>query len=151
MTHGPIQVSERGEEFAAVVRGHATEVELPAFLGGAFGEVIEELRKQGVAVTGPPFGRYWPAGEGFEVEAGFPAAGSVAPAGRVVPSVLPAGAVATTVHEGGYAGLGQSYSEVEQWLPAHGYAATDAPWESYLDGPEVPEPRTRISFPCVAA
>lgn len=151
MTHGPIQVSERDEEFAAVVRGHATEGELPSFLGGAFGAVLEELGRQGIAVAGPPFARYRPVDDGFDVEAGFPAAGPVAAAGRVVPSALPGGPVATTVHQGGYAGLGQTYSEMEQWLPSHGYAVSGPPWESYLDGPDVAEPRTQLSFPCVAA
>lgn len=151
MTHGPIQVDERREEPVAVVRGHAAEAELPAFLGGAFGEVMEQLDEQHIAVAGPPFARYWRADGGFAVEAGFPATAPVCAAGRVVSSVLPAGAVATTEHRGGYAGLGQTYSDIEEWLPAHGYASTGAPWESYLDGPEVPEPRTQVSFPCARA
>ena len=151
MTHGVVQVAEHRAEPAAVVRGHAVEAELPAFLGSAFGEVIEQLARQHIDVAGPPFARYWPADGGFDVEAGFPATGSVSPAGRVVPSALPAGTVATTVHRGDYAGLGRTYSDVEEWLAAHGYAGTGAPWESYLDGPEVPEPRTQVTFPCADA
>jgi effector-binding domain-containing protein len=151
VTHESIEVTERGEEEAAVVRGHATTEELPAFLGGVFGEVMDQLGKQHVGVAGPPFARYRPTDDGFDVEAGFPAGGPVSAEGRVVPSVLPGGAVATTVHRGDYTGLGQTYSDVENWLPAHGYALTGAPWESYLDGPNVPEPRTQINFPCVRA
>jgi effector-binding domain-containing protein len=151
MTHGSIQVTERREEPAAVVRGHATEAELPAFLGGAFGEVMAQLGAQQVAAAGPPFARYWPTDGGFDVEAGFPSTGPVSAAGRVVSAVLPGGVVATTVHRGDYAGLGQTYSEIEEWLPAHGYTPIGTPWESYLDGPEVAEPRTQVSFPCAPA
>ena len=64
MTHDSIQMSERGEEPAAVVRGHATAAELPAFLGGAFGEVMEQLGAQQVGPAGPPFGRYRPTDGG---------------------------------------------------------------------------------------
>jgi effector-binding domain-containing protein len=151
MTHEAVQVIKPREQPAAVVRGHAPETELPAFLGAAFGEVMEQLGRQHIAAAGPPFARYWRAEAGFDVEAGFPATTSVSAAGRVIPSVLPAGTVATTVHRGGYAELGQTYTDIEEWLPAHGYASTGAPWESYLDGPEVPEPRTQVSVPCAPA
>jgi effector-binding domain-containing protein len=151
MTHGSIQVVEHGEEPAAVVCGHATTAELPAFLGGAFGEVMEQLGRQKIAVAGPPFARYLPVDGGFDVEAGFPTASAVSPSGRVVPSVLPGGTVATTQHRGDYGELGQSYSDIEKWVLDQGWVCTGAPWESYLDGPEVPEPRTQISFPCAPA
>jgi effector-binding domain-containing protein len=151
MTHGSIQVSERREEPAAVVRGHVAVADLPDFLGGAFGEVMAQLGTQQLAAAGPPFARYRPRDGGFDVEAGFPSTGPVSAAGRVVSGVLPGGAVATTVHRGDYGELGQTYSEIEKWLPAHGYTRTGTPWESYLDGPDVPEPRTQVSFPCAPA
>ena len=78
--------------------------------------MMDQLGKQHVGVAGPPFARYRPTDDGFDVEAGFPATGPVSAAGRVVPSALPGGAVATTVHRGDYAGLGQTYSEIENWL-----------------------------------
>ena len=148
MTHGAIQVVEHGEEPAAVVRGHVTAAELPDFLGGAFGEVMARLGEQQISPAGPPFARYVPTDGGFDVEAGFPATGAVAPSGRVVPAVLPGGSVATAVHLGDYGELGQSYSDIEKWVVDQGWVCTGAPWESYLDGPDVPEPRTQISFPC---
>lgn len=151
MTHGSIQVVEHGEEPAAVVRGHATTAELPVFLGGAFGEVMQRLGEQRIAVAGPPFARYLPVDGGFDVEAGFPAAGAVSPAGRVVAAVLPGGSVATAVHQGDYEELGRSYADIEKWVLEQGWVCTGAPWESYLDGPDAPEPRTQISFPCARA
>jgi effector-binding domain-containing protein len=148
---GTIQMVERGEEPAAVVCGHATAAELPAFLGGAFGEVMEQLGEQQIAVAGPPFARYRPTDGGFDVEAGFPAAAAVSPSGRVVAAILPGGSVARAVHRGDYSGVGQTYAEIEEWLLDQGQVCTGAPWESYLDGPDVPEPRTQVSFPCAPA
>ena len=151
MAHGSIQVVEHGEEPAAVVRGHATTAELPAFLGGAFGEVVQRLGEQRIAMAGPPFARYRPVDGGFDVEAGFPAAGTVSPAGRVVATVLPGGSVATAVHQGDYGRLGQTYSDLEKWVLDQGWVCTGSPWESYLDGPDAPEPRTQVSLPCAPA
>jgi len=151
MTHGPIQVVEHGEEPAAVVRGHAAAAELPDFLGGVFREVMERMGEQHIAPAGPPFARYVPTDGGFDVEAGFPATGAVSPAGRVVAAVLPGGRVATTVHQGDYGRLGQTYSDLVKWVADQGWICTGAPWESYLDGPDVAEPRTQVSFPCAPA
>ena len=146
-----IEVTEHAEEPTAVVCGHAAGAELPGFLGAAFGEVMQQLTAQHVAPAGPPFARYRPTEDGFDVEAGFPASRPVAPAGRVEPSTLPAGAVATSMYQGAYSGVAEAYRAIAEWLPAHGYAVTGAPWESYLDGPEVAEPRTLVSFPCARA
>lgn len=143
-----IDVTHREEQPAAVVCAHAAVAELPAFLGAAYGEVLTALGAQHVAPAGPPFARYRPSGDGFDVEAGFPAARTVTASGRVQPATLPGGDVATSLHRGDYAGVGEVYRAITEWLPAHGYAVAGAPWESYLDGPEVPEPRTLVSVPC---
>ena len=132
----------------AVVRGHVTTAEIPAFLGEAFDEVIKTLSAQGLAPAGPPFGRFVPAGDGFDVEAGFPATGSVTPIGRVVPGELAAGPAARVMHKGRYDGVAGAYQSAVDWVRGHGYVATAPPWETYLDGPEVAEPRTVVCLPC---
>jgi hypothetical protein len=40
------------------------------------------------------------------------------------------------------------YIAVRQWLEAQDLAPSGDPWESYLDGPDVPQPRTVVSAPC---
>jgi effector-binding domain-containing protein len=100
------------------------------------------------APSGPPFARYHEAGDGFDVEAGFPAGDEVLPAGRVVAAVLPGGATVTAVHRGGYDTVGETYQVIAEWLTAHGYSTAGAPWESYLDEPGVSDPRTVVAFPC---
>ena len=143
-----VKTEQRHEQPAAVVRGRVATDGIAEFIGGAFGEVMAAITAQHLAVMGPPFGRYHVLETGFEVEAGFPTSGPVEPVGRVTPGTLPGGEVATTMHVGSYDGVAEAYTAVEQWLAAHELAPTGDPWESYLDGPEVPQPRTVVSFPC---
>lgn len=133
---------------AAVVRGHVTVADIPAFIGNAFGEVIQTLSGQGLAPAGPPFARYHPSGDGFDVEAGFPASGMVHTAGRVIACELPGGPTARVLHRGDYGGVAAAYDAASEWVTAHGYVESGAPWECYLDGPEVAEPRTLVCLPC---
>jgi len=148
MSSYEVELVELSPQPAAVVRGHATIADIPGFLTGAFGEVIETLSGQGLAPAGPPFGRYVPDGDGFEVEAGFPATGVVTAAGRVHGTELPAGPAARVLHRGDYGGVAAAYEAVTEWVTAHGYVATAPPWESYLDDPGVAEPRTVVHLPC---
>jgi effector-binding domain-containing protein len=133
---------------AAVVRAHVRTEDIAAFVGGAFAEVMTVLEGQQLTPVGPPFSRYSVGEDGFEVESGFPTSGAVAASGRVVPSELPGGTVATTLHTGAYDGVGAAYAAAESWLAEHRMVAAGAPWESYLDGPEVAEPRTEVVVPC---
>lgn len=143
-----VDVTEATARPAAVVRGHAAPADLPAFLGAAFDAVLRVLADQHRQPAGPPFARYRPTGDGFDVEAGFPADGPVQTAGHVVATGLPGGSTATALHRGGYDSLGETYDALRRWLDEHGYQADAEGWESYLDGPEVPEPRTLVSIPC---
>lgn len=140
-------------QHAAAVRGHvASTEELPEFLGSGFGEVINVLDKQGLHPTSAPFGRYRPTGDGgFDVEIGFPCSAVVEPEGRVVPAELPGGRVARVLHVGPYDDVGAAYEALMSWIIDEGCVATGEPWESYLDGPEVANPRTEVFVPCEKA
>lgn len=145
-----ITLEQRDETPVAVVRARVPHDGIGAFIGGAFGDVLAVLGAEGRAPAGPPFARYRAAPQpgDWEVEAGFPASAPVAASGRVEPETLPGGQVATTVHVGGYDGLAAAYDAVAAWLDAHDLTLTGAPWECYLDGPEVSTPRTVVCFPC---
>lgn len=148
MQTGTIEITERTAQPAAVVRGHVATDGIAAFVGGAFGEVAELLEREHGDVAGPPFARYHRTPDGFDVEAGFPAAGPFEPAGRVQRDDLPAGPTAMVMNVGSYEGIAAAYEALMAWVTEHGYVPDGDPWESYLDGPEVPEPRTLISVPC---
>lgn len=142
------EVERRSAQEAAVVRASVRPEEIGAFVGSAFGEVLDALGAQGLQPTGPPFCSYRMLDDHFDAAAGFPASGPVVPVGRVEPSVLPGGTIATTMHVGPYDQLGEAYEQLMSWMEAEGLTPAGEPWESYLDGPEVPQPRTLVCVPC---
>lgn len=143
-----IERVELTQQPAAVVRGEVPVEGIAAFLGGAFGEVMGLLGSQGLAPSGPPFARYEPSPAGFRIEAGFPVAGEIAPVGRVEATDLPGGPAVRVLHLGAYGEVAAAYQAAQDWLTANGWKVAGNPWESYLDGPEVPEPRTLVHVPC---
>ncbi|MCX6431940.1 MAG: GyrI-like domain-containing protein [Actinobacteria bacterium] len=146
MSH-EITIEQRYEQPTAVVSGRVAHDGIPEFIGGAFGEVLAAIGGEN-SVAGPPFARYDIDGSGFVVEAGFPVTEPVTAIGRVAPSRLPGGTVATLRYVGAYEGLGDAYGALEEWLDVNGFTAAGRPWECYIDGPEAPEPRTLVCWPC---
>ena len=132
----------------AVIRAHVAVDGIPAFLANAFAEVIEVLAAQGLEIAGPPFARYGMSGRGFDVEAGLPSSARVRSTGRVEAAELPGGPAIVILHRGSYDGVASDYRAGQRWLAANRWTATGAPWEAYLDGPEVAEPRTVVYMPC---
>ena len=53
------------------------------------------------------------------------------PHGRVVPSQLPGGEVATAVHRGDYAELGRTHEAVGEFIEAQGLVRVGPSWEIY--------------------
>lgn len=139
---------ELEEQPTAVVRGLVPEEGISEFLGGVFGEVMSVVGAQGLRPDGMPFGCYVPTPDGFQIEAGFPTSAPVEPAGRVVPSSLPVGPALLVLHKGPYSAVKAAYEAAEAWLVDNSWEATGPPWETYLDGPEVAEPRTVVHVPC---
>ena len=60
---------------------------------------------------------------------------------------LPGGPAARTLHAGRYAEVGRAYRTLQDWVVDNGYVARDQPWETYLDEPDVPVPRTLVYLP----
>jgi len=139
---------ELKEQPTAVVRGLVPKAAIAEFLGGVFGEVMRVIGSQGVHPDGMPSGCYVPTPDGLQVEAGFPTSALVEPSGRVVPSSLPVGPAIQVLHMGPYSAVPAAYGATEAWLVDNNREATGPPWETYLDGPEVAEPRTIVYVPC---
>jgi effector-binding domain-containing protein len=148
MTTYEVAVEELEPQPAAVVREHVDVAGLPEFLGTAFSDVMRALGAQGLAPAGPPFARYRPDADGFDVEAGFPTFERLVPAGRVDVELLPGGLTAIVLHRGAYDAVAAAYDAATSWLADNGYVPAGEPWESYLDDPEVAEPRTLVHMPC---
>lgn len=143
-----VEQVELEEQPTAVVRGLASHAGISEFLGGVFPEVMGVVGAQGLQPAGMPFGCYVPTPEGFQIEAGFPTSAPVAPTGRVVASSIPGGPAIQVLHQGPYSGVAAAYEAAETWLVNNNWESTGPPWETYLDGPEVAEPRTVVYFPC---
>lgn len=137
------------EQTAATVTAEQLPIpEIGRFIGEAFGLVMAALQQQHVAPAGPPFARYTMHDKTFDVTAGFPVAQPTTSVGRVHATSLPACTVATTMHIGAYGDVSTAYAAIMAWLPQHGFRAAGDPWEVYLDGPEVAQPRTIVRVPC---
>jgi len=121
------------------------------FLSRAYPVLYAGISAAGLTPAGPPIARYRVDQEAFHVTAGVPFMGDFIPAPPAQIHALPAGLVASTVHVGSYEGLPTAFHAVIEWVGAHGYRIAADPWERYLDGPEVAEPRTQVCFPVVAA
>lgn len=143
-----VRLVDLAAQSTASVRGHVDVAGLPAFLGSAFEDVLRVVTEQHLSPAGPPYGRFRPTGDGFDVEAGFPVSGPVDPSGRVDVGELPGGSAAEVMYRGSYDEVAAAYEAVAAWLAANGLVPAGEPWESYLDGPEVPVPRTVVRFPC---
>ena len=143
-----VTLVELEEQRTAVVRGRVPHDGIADFLGGAFGAVMGAVAAGEAHVVGPPFARYRPTPDsGWEIEAGFPVDAPVEGSG-VESDRLPGGRAVQVMHRGSYDSVAVTWQQAEAWMAEQGYASTDAPWESYLDGPDVPEPRTLIVMPC---
>ena len=118
------------------------------FLTAAYSRVPAATAQQGLRLNGPPYARYRLERNGtVDVDAGFPVCGVIAPTVDVAPDTLPGGHVVSTLHVGAYDQLGDAYTALETYLSKNGYEPAGAPWECYLDDPDVPEPRTKVYQP----
>jgi len=140
------------ERPTAVVVDTVAVGDVGPWISSAFGRVAAVLAAQRVEPAGPPYARYFDAGDRrFRVEAGFPVRRAIDPEAGVVPSTLPGGDAATTVHAGPYERIGDAHDRLAAWCDAHGLADAGAPWEVYLTDPTaVPDPaawRTEVVVP----
>jgi effector-binding domain-containing protein len=125
--------------------------QVPGFLGEAYPTLFAALGAAAVAPAGPPVARYHVDKRAFEVTAAVPFSGELSATLPLVVQTVPATTVATTVHTGSYEDLPAAFHAVMQWISANGFVIAADPWESYLDGPEVAAPRTKVCFPVTAA
>ena len=78
------------------------------------------------------------------VEVGVEAKGPFAAIGRIVPSALPSGRVATTTHRGRYENIGAAHEAVISWCDDCGLERTGVRWEIYGHWIEGVEPEVEV-------
>jgi effector-binding domain-containing protein len=149
-----IHMREAAPQQAASIRARVVWAELGPFIGGAIGEICAVAGDQGVRFAGPPMAIYHCAEAEeaeLDVEVAMPIAEAVEAAGRVGPTTIAGGLVATTLHAGRYEDVGSAYRALAEWVQEHGHETAGPPREVYLTDPdEVGDPganRTEIIWP----
>ncbi len=129
----------------AVVARATTWDEFPRLWPLLLDEVYAFVRGGGTTQTGHNVMLY--RDDVPNVEVGVQVGGPFEASGLVVPSELPAGRVATTVHRGAYDGLAAAHTAVLAWCAAHDHEPTGTRWEIYGDWREDPhELETEVSY-----
>ncbi|HET7829635.1 MAG TPA: GyrI-like domain-containing protein [Candidatus Limnocylindrales bacterium] len=149
---GVVELFELAGCDTAVIRVSTTIDGLKTEIADALHEIELLCRRAGVGVSGPPFVRYLDWAEGHLVaEIGMPVARPMPATGRVEPSQLPGGRVASVIHLGPYETIPATYQLMTARLEELGLHATGPMWEIYWTDPErfvQPETwRTEIVYP----
>ena len=92
---------------------------------------------------------------GLDLEAGVILGKPPAHSGRVRPSGLPGGTVATAWHEGPYESLGHTRYELSEWIAGRGLEPAEPHWEVYWTNAggttKAEKWRTQLVWPVTAA
>jgi effector-binding domain-containing protein len=129
----------------AVVRRTTTWEEFPRLWRQLLDEVYAFVRAGGAIQQGDNVMLY--RDDAPNVEVGIQVAETFTPHGGVVPSVLPGGQVATTVHRGAYDGLAAAHRAIRAWCVARGHQLSGIRWEVYGDWHDNPEElETEVSY-----
>jgi effector-binding domain-containing protein len=136
-----VSIESTAECPTAVVRADTTLQEFPKLWPKLLDRVWAFLRaRPDLSAGGHNVMLYRPKVPGVDVavEVGVQVTGSFEAAGGVEPSTLPAGEVATTLHTGPPADIGEAHVAVRAWSSARGHQLTGVSWEIYGD----PDPET---------
>jgi effector-binding domain-containing protein len=147
-------VETREPQVVATVRAEIPTDEVSQNLAVMFTEVMGALSEQGVQTIGPPFSRIHSIDretKRMDLEAGVPVRTRIEPQGRVAPSELPGGKVATTWHVGPYHELQRSHDRLGKWIETQSLKSRGGFWEIYWTDPSLePDPsawRTQVLWP----
>ncbi len=136
MAFYPVSVETRAARPTAVVAAATTWAEYPALWPTLLDEVYAFIRSGGATQDGHNVMLY--RDDVPNVEVGVQVTGPFEPQGRVGPSALPAGEVASTVHRGPYDALEEAHVALKAWCGSHRHALTGVCWEIYGDWREDP-------------
>ena len=131
MAFYPVSVSTAAARPTAVVAAATTWTEFPTLWPTLLDQVYAFVRRGGATQDGHNVMLYWD--DVPNVEVGVEVTGSFEPSGSIIPSVLPAGEVASTVHRGPYDALEEAHVAIKAWCLSHRHSLTGVRWEIYGD------------------
>lgn len=134
----------------AVVAETTTWAEFPRLWGQLLAEVYAFVRDRPELSTGSK-GESWQnvmlyKDQRPDVEVGVLVATPFDPEGRVVASALPGGEVATAIHRGDYARLGDTDNSIREYVAAQGRELAGPGWEIYGHGRSDPQEQETTVF-----
>ena len=145
MAFYPVEVKTVEARPTAIVPATTTWAEYPALWPKLLDEVYAFVRAGGVSQDGHNVMLY--RDDVPNVEVGVQVSGPFEPTGGVIPSVLPAGQVASTVHRGPYDALDEAHVALRAWCGSHGHKLTGVRWEIYGDWRDDPaELETEVCY-----
>jgi len=140
-----VELTTVAESPTAVVAATTTWALFPTLWKGMLDEVWAFLRGSDLRTDGHNVMLY--KDDVPNVEIGVQVTGTFVPAGRVVPSRLPGGPVARTIHRGPYNLLGEPHRAIREWCAEHGLVLEGPRWEIYGDWREDPaELETEVCY-----
>jgi effector-binding domain-containing protein len=140
------------------LRVAALRAVIPAYKdqGPLWGELYQTLGPHHAQFAGPCITVYYDEGykeSDVDVEACQPMRGAVPVAGRVTAHELPGATMASVIHTGPYATIGEAYNALNRWVDANGYRIVGPVREVNLQPPAEaglqtdPNTVTEIQFP----
>jgi effector-binding domain-containing protein len=133
---------------------HRTRVTMETMgdrIGAAFGVLVAHAGKTGADWAGPPFILYPEDCEGeFEIVVCMPVVPGAEGGDGVEVEEVPGATVASTVHVGPYAQVGQAYVALQKWMTDNGRRPAGMMREIYLNDPDSVPPEqlmTEVDWP----
>jgi effector-binding domain-containing protein len=128
-----VRLTASAGEPTAVVAASTTWEEFPGRWRSMLDEVWAFLRGPGAGLRGDGHNVMLYLDDVPNVEVGVQVSGPFPASGRVVPSTLPAGEAAMTVHRGPPERIDAAHRAVLDWCAAHGRRVAGPRWEIYGD------------------
>jgi effector-binding domain-containing protein len=128
-----VRLTRSAQTPTAVVAASTSWEEFPSRWKAMLDEVWAFLRSPGAGLRTDGHNIMLYKDDVPNVEVGVQVTGPFVASGRVVPSSLPAGETAMTLHRGAPERLGAAHQAVIDWCTAHGLQVTRTRWEIYGD------------------
>lgn len=129
-----------------------TNDQVPNYLGPAFNQAYDTVRKQGAKDTGPCFALWHSPADVYEnedAEAVVPIDRQIKGTDQVKVYELPPTQVASVVHQGNFEDFTQGHAALLEWIDANGYKIIGPYREIYIkhDKSRLSNSMTEIQFP----
>jgi effector-binding domain-containing protein len=138
---------------SAVIRTRCSVKDLPNVIGPIYQSIGGYFQANGILPAGPPYvGYHNDDMQDLDLEIGFPVMEPIEGQDEIVPSSIPAGEFASTMHIGPYHEIEQAYTRLSAWIEAQSFQPAGQCYEIYLNDPaDTPQDalQTLILFPLV--